>query len=170
MHSIELLLDDDTDAAIRRMWSDLGNTAVRPARGAPHITVTVARTISPEVDALLAPVAQRLPIRVAIGAPLLFGTGPFVLALLVVPSTELLSVHAQVHRVGLPYLTPGPEANAVPGAWTPHITLARGLTADNVAPVLRSLTAPPAADAQITGLRRWDGDQREEFVLSGRSC
>lgn len=169
-HSIELLLDDVTDAAIRRIWAELGTTSVRPARGSPHITLTVAETISPDVDLLLAPVSQRLPFRVTIGAPLLFGTGPFVLALLVVPNTELLSVHAQVNRVSGPYLQPGPFEHALPGQWTPHVTLARGLTADTVGPVLDVLSEVTALDAQVVGVRRWDGDAKVEYVLAGRAC
>lgn len=169
-HSIELLLDDGADAEIRRIWSELATTSVRPARGRPHITMTVAHRISGKVDPLLAPVSQRLPFRLVIGAPLLFGTGPFVLALLAVPNTELLSVHAQVNRVAAPHLQPAAADHTLPGRWTPHVTLARGVTSENIGSALAIVADLPALDAQVAGLRRWDGDQREEFVLAGRAC
>lgn len=172
VHSIELLLDDAADEAIRRSWAELGAIAsVRPARGRPHITVTVGERISHDVDALLGPVSQRLPFRALLGAPLLFGSGPFILARLVVPSSELLSVHAQVNRVSAAYVSASPFAHTEPGGWTPHVTLARGLTAENMGPVLDILSASQETiGAQVAALRRWDGDEKVEYHLAGRAC
>ena len=64
VHSIELLFDADTEATLRRIWDDL-SAADLPSRipaGRPHVTLAVAERIEPDVDALLRPVAQRLPL------------------------------------------------------------------------------------------------------------
>ncbi len=73
----------------------------------------------------MATLAARFPFACRIGAPLLFGRAKVVLARLVVPTAALLDVHAEVHRLCLPHLPPGPMANALPGQWTAHVTLAR---------------------------------------------
>ncbi|MDT5273103.1 MAG: hypothetical protein QOG95_35, partial [Mycobacterium sp.] len=57
VHSIELLFDDATEAAINRIWDDLA-TADLPGRvpaGRPHVTLAVAERIAPDVDELLWP-------------------------------------------------------------------------------------------------------------------
>ena len=91
VHSIELLFDADTEATLRRIWDDL-SAADLPSRipaGRPHVTLAVAERIEPDVDALLRPVAQRLPLGCTIGAPLLFGQSSAILARLIVPSADL---------------------------------------------------------------------------------
>ena len=79
VHSIELLLDPDSDAAIRRIWAKLADAEL-PSQAAnnspsnrPHISLVVAERIDADVDILLRPIAQWLPIRCVVGAPLLFG-------------------------------------------------------------------------------------------------
>ena len=127
VHSIELVFDPDTEAAIRRIWEDLAAAGIPSQAPAsrPHVTLAVAERIDPDVDELLSPVAQRLPLGCAIGAPVLFGRANVVFARLVVPTSELLALHAEVHRLCLPHLVPGPMANSLPGQWTAHVTLAR---------------------------------------------
>ncbi len=111
VHSIELLFDRDTEAALRRIWDDLA-TADIPSQapaGRPHVTLAVAERIAPEVDALLRPAAQRLPLGCTVGASLLFGRSNAVLARLIVPTAELLALHAEVHRICGPYLATRPR-------------------------------------------------------------
>ncbi|MDT5317508.1 MAG: hypothetical protein QOD88_30, partial [Mycobacterium sp.] len=64
VHSIELVFDDVTEAAIRRIWADLAAAGIPSQAPAsrPHLTLAVADRIAPDVDALLKPVAQRLPL------------------------------------------------------------------------------------------------------------
>jgi hypothetical protein len=172
-HSIELLLDPDTDAAIRRVWDGLAAAGLpgqaKAPTNRPHVTLAVADRIAAEVDALLAPVSQRLPFRCVVGAPLLFGRLTFTLGRLVVPSTELLSVHAQVHRVSLPHLAPGPAPHTTPGQWTPHITLCRRVDKAQLARAV-GVAGSRDIDGTFVGLRRWDGDNRVEHLLAGRTC
>lgn len=170
-HSVELLLDVDADRTVRDRWDALTDAGIRSQaahRGPsnrPHVTVAVAAAISDAVDAELATAAAAmLPLRCRIGAPVLFGHDPFVLARLVVASTELLELQARIHRICLPHMTSGPFPHTCPGSWTPHVTLARRLRA---AQLERALPlAGDDLDATFVRLRRWDGDTKTEYALS----
>ncbi|MBX9980152.1 2'-5' RNA ligase family protein [Mycobacterium gordonae] len=169
-HSIELLFDPDTEAVLRRMWDDLGalkkaGLPIRIPPGRPHVTVAVAQRIAPDVDELLLPVARELPLRCVIGAPVLFGRANVVLTRLIVPSRELLDLHAEVHRLCGPHLLPEPMPNSLPGHWTAHVTLARRMDAAHLNAALAIAGRPAQFEGQFTGLRRWDGDQRVEYQL-----
>ncbi|MGH3674383.1 MAG: 2'-5' RNA ligase family protein, partial [Mycobacterium sp.] len=101
-----------------------------------------------------------------IGAPLLFGRSKVVLSRLVVPTTELLDLHAEVHRLSLPHLQPGPTANALPGRWTGHITMARRVVPGQLGRALRIAGKPPEIAGRVIGLRRWDGSSKREYPIS----
>ena len=167
-HSIELLFDNETEAAIRRIWDDLAN-ADRPSKkpvGRPHVTLIAAQRINADVDDLLVPIARRLPLRCAVGAPVLFGRTDVVFARLVVPSSELLDLHAEVHRLCGPHLVPGLMPNSLPGQWTAHVTLARRVAGPHLGHAVRIAGQPGQLDGSFAGLRRWDGDQRVEHEIS----
>jgi 2'-5' RNA ligase len=169
-HSVELLLDPDTDQAVRRVWQDLAEAGLpsqaahRAPSNRPHVTMTVAAAIDGAVDAELSDVAAALPVPCRLGAPLVFGRGPFILTRLVVPSAGLLDLHAQVHRICLLHMPSGPFAHAAPGSWTPHVTVARRLDGAALERAV-ALAGGPTLDGAFVGLRRWDGDARTEFAL-----
>lgn len=100
VHSIELVFDSDTEAAIRRIWAGLAAAGIPSQAPAsrPHVSLAVAERIAPEVDEPLGAVARRLPLDCVIGAPVLFGRANVVFTRLVVPTSELLALHAEVHR------------------------------------------------------------------------
>src|SRR6202021_3773638 len=106
------------------------------------------------------PVAQRLPLGCAVGASLLFGRSNAVLARLIVPTTELLELHAEVHRISGPHLLPGPMPNSLPGQWTAHVTLARRVGGAQLGRALRIAARPSEIHGTPAGLRRWDGRER----------
>ena len=166
-HSVELLFDPETEVTLRRIWDDLA-AAELPSRvpaGRPHVTMAVAERIAPDVDALLRPIAQQLPLDCDVGAPLLFGQANAVLARLIVPTAELLALHAAVHRICGPYLLPGPLPHSVPGQWTAHVTLARRIEGAQLGPVLRIAGQPAEIRGRLAGLRRWDGTERVEYPI-----
>jgi 2'-5' RNA ligase len=169
VHSIELVFDPDTEAAIRRIWEGLASAGIPSQAPAsrPHVTLAVAERIDPEVDELLNPIAQRLPLGSAIGAPVLFGRANVVCARLVVPTSELLALHAEVHRVCLPHLAPGPMASSVPGQCTGHVTLARRVGGHQLGRALRIAGRPSQIDGRFAGLRRWDGHKKVEHLIGG---
>jgi 2'-5' RNA ligase len=169
VHSIELIFDPDTEAAVRRVWADLASAGIPSQAPAsrPHVTLAVAERIDPEVDELLNPIAQRLPLGCAIGAPVLFGRANVVFARVVVPTSELLALHAEVHRVCLPHLAPAPMSNSLPGQWTGHVTLARRVGGHQLGRALRIAGRPSQIDGRFAGLRRWDGHKKVEHLIGG---
>jgi 2'-5' RNA ligase len=168
VHSVELVFDPDTESAVRRIWDGLREAGIPSQAPAsrPHVTLTVAERIDPEVDELLRTLGARFPFPCRIGAPVLFGRAKVVLARLVVPTTELLDVHAEVHRLCLPHLSPGPMANALPGQWTAHVTLARRVVPGQMGRAVRIAGKPPELVGRVIGLRRWDGNAKREYPLS----
>ncbi|MBB2990565.1 2'-5' RNA ligase [Mycolicibacterium iranicum] len=167
VHSVELLFDAETDAAVRRLWDDLSDNGIRSLAGhrsesnMPHVTVTVAEDMDDAVDEALRPVVKGLPLGCVLGAPMLFGRGRAVtLVRLVVPSAKLLELHAAVHRICLPHMAGGVLPHAEPRQWTPHVTLARRVPLELV-PV--ALAVPGVTDdiaASATALRHWDGNAK----------
>jgi 2'-5' RNA ligase len=168
VHSIELLFDRDTEAAIRRIWQDLAAADIPSQAPAsrPHVTLTVAERIVPAVDELLRPVAQRLPLGCTVGGSLLFGRFNAVLTRLIVPTAELLALQAEVHRICGPYLAPGPMSNSLPGQWTAHVTLARRVGGAKLGRALRIAGRPSELHGTLAGLRRWDGSKRVDHLIS----
>jgi hypothetical protein len=168
VHSVELVFDPDTEAAVRHIWDGLREAGVPSQAPAsrPHVTLTVAERIDPGVDSLLAELTARFPLRCRVGAPLLFGRSKMVLARLVVSTTELLEVHAEVHRLSLPHLQPGPMPNALPGQWTGHVTMARRVVPAHLGRALRIAGRPPEIEGSFIGLRRWDGNSKREYPIN----
>ena len=168
VHSVELVFDPDTEAAIRHIWDELRDAGIPSQAPAsrPHATLTVAERIDPEVEPLLRPLVARFPFPCRIGAPLVFGRTKAVLSRLVVPTTELLDVHSEVHRLCLPHLQPGPMANALPGQWTAHVTVARRVMPNQLGRAVRIAGKPPEIKGSVVGLRRWDGNSKREYPIS----
>jgi 2'-5' RNA ligase len=167
VHSIELVFDRDTEAAVRRLWDDLAGVGIpsQAPAGRPHVTLAVAESIATDVDELLRPVSARLPLSALIGAPVLFGRTSAVFARLLVPSRELLALHAEVHQLCRPHLLPAPMPNSLPGQWTAHVTLARRVGGEQLGRALRIAGRPSQLEGSFAGLRRWDGNKRVEHLL-----
>jgi hypothetical protein len=168
VHSVELVFDPDTETALRQIWDELREAGIPSQAPAarPHTTLTVAERIDPGVDAVLASLADRFPLPCQIGAPLFFGRAKAVLARLVVPTVALLDVHEQVHRLCVTYMHPGPMANAQPGAWTPHVTMARRVVPAQLGRAVRIAGKPSQIGGSVMGLRRWDGNTKTEYQIS----
>ena len=167
VHSIELVFDPDTELAIRHIWEGLAAAGIPSQAPAsrPHVTLAVADGISAQVDELLRPVSERLPLACSVGAPVLFGRANVVFARLVVPTGELLALHAEVHRLCLPHMEPKPMANSLPGQWTAHVTMARRVGGAQLGRALRIAGRPSQIDGRFAAVRRWDGNKRTEYLL-----
>jgi hypothetical protein len=168
VHSVEVVFDPDTEAAVRHIWDGLREAGIPSQAPAsrPHATLTVAERIDAEVDSLLASLLPRFPFACRIGAPLFFGRAKAVLARLIVPTAELLEVHAEVHRLCSPHLSPRPMPNALPGQWTGHITLARRVVPGQMGRAIRIAGKPSEIAGSVVGLRRWDGNAKREYLIS----
>jgi hypothetical protein len=167
VHSVELVFDPDTEGAIRHIWDGLREAGIpsQAPAGRPHVTLTVAERVEPDVDVLLASLNDRFPLPCVIGAPLLFGRSQLILTRLIVPTADLLAVHAAVYRLSLPHAQPGPMANSLPGRWTGHTTLARRVGGHQLGRALRVAGRPSEINGNFTGLRRWDGNTKREYPI-----
>jgi 2'-5' RNA ligase len=171
--SVELLLDDELDAAVRAQWATLAAAGL-PSQAQhtgetnrPHITLTVAGAVPPYVEiALKSALTGRLPLAVRLGGVLCFAgrDGRQVLARTVVPTAELLELQAICAELfdGLP----GSDRHLQPGAWSPHVTLARRLTPDQVGSALAVLGADPDPAGHAVAVRRWDSDARTAWQIA----
>jgi 2'-5' RNA ligase len=170
---VELLLDDAGDREIRAQWDGLGNAGLPTARRstpspshAPHITLWAGDLVDPVDDHALPELFTGLDLELVIGGVLLFGPrrGGYVLVRQVVASAALLDLQQRVVRTCRTRAYAGFED----GRWTPHVTLARRVAADQVGPSLAALAgSPPELLARVRRARRWDSDRKQAWLLTG---
>ncbi|MEO7754550.1 MAG: 2'-5' RNA ligase family protein [Terracoccus sp.] len=177
-HSIEAMFDPATDAAVREEWRALLDAGLRSqaahpgATNAPHLTLSVARSIPESLDAVIErdlAADDLLPLEIGLGPVVVLGERRPVLARLVVPTTGLLRLHAVVAAAtrGLDDV----PATAAVGSWVPHVTLARLAHPEELGRafgVLHELT--PGAGirvGRIESVRRWDPDERQVTAVAG---
>jgi 2'-5' RNA ligase len=171
--SVELLLDDATDAELRRQWDRLGDAGLPTARRikpspshAPHLTLWAGDVVDAADDRVLPELFADLDLELMIGSLMLFGPrrGCYVLVRQVVASKPLLDLQQQVVRTCGTRAYPGFQS----GRWSPHITLARRVRVDQVSPSLAALGgAPPELVTRIRHARRWDSDRKLAWLLTG---
>jgi 2'-5' RNA ligase len=173
MHSVELVLDDETDARIRDYWVALAEAGL-PSRAGhtgasnrPHVTLALTQTIDDDVLIRLDAAVAALPLTVTVGGLLLFGTRRLVLSRLVISTQELLELQLRV-RAAIDD-EQDPHRTFDVGRWTPHITLARRLTADQLAPALQALGEQPMITGEVVRARRWDMVAKQERWLNAGS-
>ncbi|WP_423919003.1 2'-5' RNA ligase family protein [Frigoribacterium sp. 2-23] len=187
MHSIELLLDDATDAAIRAEWAALAAAGLPSQQNhagesnAPHVTLLARPLIEPVHDEALRELfaSPALPLAIELGSLLVFGAPPRGLVLVrpVVVSAALLELHRAAHRAA-PVAATAPDArHTTPDHWTPHVTLAHRLTPEQLAAAIETLDAvepiaPPtdggdarSPRASAVQARRWDSTERTITTL-----
>lgn len=177
LHSVEALVDAATDAAVRAEWralldAGLPSQARHPgATNAPHVTLSGASVVPPEVEARLAGAIAAseaaLPLGVRLGPLLLLGSRRPVLARLVISTSSLLRLQADV--AGVMAACDEVPATLLPGRWTPHVTLARGLRAEEVGRALAVLEAaghPADREAELVAVRRWDPDAKRAWEVA----
>lgn len=175
MHSLELLLGDGAEAAVRADWERLAEAGL-PSSGRhgsesnrPHITLLAAPSLAPEVvpdiDARVAAAAGFVDLPVVSAGLLLFGPGRggYVVVRQVVTTPELLELHRRVCAAVGP--VPGQSRTSIPGAWTPHVTLARRMRPEQL-PAALEVLEPHPGPLRAVALRRWDADARTVVRLA----
>jgi 2'-5' RNA ligase len=133
MRTVELLVDDGLDRAVRAAWRRLDQTGFpslarhRHPANRPHLTLASAEQLPPGAAEALAGVLRMLPIPVRLDGLHFFGGRAGVLAWAVDGGGALRDLQAQVWSA----LDGGDRhPQHEPGAWTPHISLARRLRPD----------------------------------------
>jgi 2'-5' RNA ligase len=170
VHHVDLVLDPAADAAVRAVWAALDEAGLpslahhRSPSNRPHTTLALSRSWpGAEGREVVVRALGALPMTVRLGAPLVFGHGPFVLALGVVPTQGLITLHRSLAGV----LSPARE-HLRPGVWTPHVTLAHRLEATQVGEVLSVVVAAGLPEAvTFDGARHWDAVGRLDEPLTG---
>lgn len=165
--SVELLLDEASDASLREQWDALAAAGLpsqarhRGASNRPHVTLAARDHIDPDVEPALRAVVRALPIRLQLGALTCLGRNPFVLVRLVVADRALLELQSAVTTV----LGDEPGRFFGPGRWTAHVTLAHRMRPDQVAAALGVLGGVCETTASAVQCRRWDSDARAVWDL-----
>ncbi|MBT0767607.1 2'-5' RNA ligase family protein [Kineosporia sp. J2-2] len=169
--SLELLLDDPLDAAVRAQWAAL-SAAGLPSQdrhqgetNAPHVTLAVAGAVPEATETALHALAGRLPVAIGLGGLLCFGRrdGRQILVRSVVVNAALLEIQAEAARLyaGLP----GTDERLAPGRWSPHVTLGHGFRPDQVAAAIEALGPVAEPHGQAVSVRRWDSVARHAWLL-----
>ncbi|WP_130178325.1 2'-5' RNA ligase family protein [Cryobacterium sp. SO1] len=171
MRSIELNFDLPTEATFRAEWTALEEAGLpnlgrhQGASNRPHLTLAAgpALQLTDSVRAAFDRAAAVLPVELRVSGLVLFRAGPgrFVLARPVVMTRALLELHRTVLGV-----SPGAVELTQPDRWTPHVTLARRLGADQVGQALAVLGEPPPAGSCVAA-RFWNGETKTLTALAG---
>ncbi|EAP98143.1 hypothetical protein JNB_14303 [Janibacter sp. HTCC2649] len=168
MEALELLLDNGMSQAVRLEWEALRAAGLpsqanhRGETNAPHITLLATDVLQATDGELTSGLSGLLPVGIRLGPVVTFPGRRLVLARLVVVSADLLAFHAVAVRASDAEPTPFTR----PGAWTPHVTLARGLSAEEAGRAL-SLFGPEAVDGSAVILRRWNSVTRQVSHVVG---
>ena len=167
--SVELLLDPETEALVQRQWLALHEAGLpsehRPQRAGshrPHVTLFAGSSVPEPESELAALVADAPGLPVVLGSVLLFGPrrGHYVVVRQLVPTVALLELQEAV--AGWCGALGGGQFG--PGRWAAHLTLARRARAEDLPAVLALLPGEPHA-ATVTGVRRWDGTAKRDWLL-----
>lgn len=178
--SVELLLDAAAEQVILAEWDRLAEAGLpserrkTPSRShRPHITLFAANALPQGADQVLPSAVAGLDLPLVIGSPMVFGprrrsrsAGPadYVLVRQVVPSLELLELQRRIALM-CEAAEDGPFG---PGRWSPHLTLARRASAEQISRALTVLGVEESADrtVRVTKCRRWDSDARQDWLLT----
>ncbi len=157
MHALELLPDAAGLAWVRQDWVALHRAGLSSQAdhagptNSPHLTLVSAPALSERVERVAAEAfGPLLPVRALVGGVLLLGGLRFVLARHVEVEDVVLAACLRVRAAV------GPPASQRRIGWTPHITLARRMPAEQVGRALEVLQPGGEQETTLELLRRWD--------------
>ncbi|MGW2459417.1 2'-5' RNA ligase family protein [Streptomyces sp. NPDC001761] len=177
MRTVELLLDEAADEAVRQAWRRLAEAGLpsqarhRSPTNSPHLTLATCPELTPAIRWELAEAAATLPLPVRCTGVVRFERPTSVLAWALDLDCALAGLHRRVWDA-VASDSPPETLNPLhaPGRWSPHITLGRtrraGAFADRRVPEL--LPAPPLS-LRLTTLRSYDTRTGALEVLVPRS-
>ncbi|MFJ4244785.1 2'-5' RNA ligase family protein [Streptomyces iakyrus] len=173
MRTVELLLDEAAEQAVREAWRRLADAGLpsqarhRSPTNSPHVTLAACPELTAPIRWELAQVTTTLPLPVRCTGVVRFERPTSVLAWALELDSALAGLHRRVWEAvasDSPPRTLNPFHE--PGHWAPHITLGRtrrtGAFADRRVPEL--LPAPPLS-VRLTTLRSYDTETGALEVL-----
>ncbi|WP_435610476.1 2'-5' RNA ligase family protein [Streptomyces sp. C10-9-1] len=177
MRTVELLLDEEAELAVREAWRRLADAGLpsqarhRSPTNSPHLTLASCPELTAPIRWGLAEVVAALPLPVHLTGLVRFERPTSVLAWGLDREPALTGLHRRVWEAVASDSRPETlNPLHAPGRWSPHITLGRsqrpGAFADRRVPEL--LPAPPLS-ARLTTLRSYDTDTGDLEVLEPRT-
>jgi 2'-5' RNA ligase len=176
VRTVELLLDEAADLAVREAWRRLADAGLpsqarhRSPTNSPHLTLATCPELTAPIRWDLAEVAAELPQPVHFTGVVRFERPTSVLAWALDCAPALEALHRRVWEA-VASDSPPETLNPfhAPGHWSPHVTLGRtrraGAFAGRRVPEL--LPTPPLS-AQLTTLRSYDTETGVVEVLEPR--
>jgi len=167
MRTVELLPDDSLDRAVRMAWRRLDQAGFsslarhRHPTNRPHVTLASAEHFPPAAAAAIGAALLLLPVRVRLDRLHFFGGRPGVLAWAVDSDGALQALQAQVWSA---LYGAGRNPLDEPGAWAPHISLARRLRPGQEA-LAASAVGHAVASGALSGARSYDSVTRTVIPL-----
>jgi 2'-5' RNA ligase len=158
MRTVELLGDDGLDRAVRSAWRRLDQAGFsslarhRHPTNRPHVTLASAEQFPPGVVAVMAGALRVLPIGVQLDGLRFFGGPAGMLAWAVDGGAVLRDLQAQVWAA---LDGAGRNPQHEPGAWTPHISLARRLPPGQTALAAQAV-GETGVGGTLSGARSYD--------------
>jgi 2'-5' RNA ligase len=164
---VELLGDAGLDQAVRQAWRRLEQAGLaslarhRHPTNRPHLTLASAEQLPSAAAAAITDALGVLPVAVRLDGLHYLGGRTGVLAWAVDGGGALRELQA---RVWLALDGAGRHPQHEPGAWTPHISLARRLPPDQAALAAR-VVGDAAAAGTLSGARSYDSVTRTAIPL-----
>ncbi|MER5596451.1 2'-5' RNA ligase family protein [Streptomyces sp. NPDC002265] len=176
MRTVEVLLDESADFAVREAWRRLADAGLpsqarlRSPTNSPHLTLAGCPELTAPIRWELAEVAAALPLPVRFTGLVRFERPTSVLAWALQPDSALVDLQRRAWDA-VSSDSPPETLNPLhdPARWSPHVTLGRsrraGAFADRRIPEL--LPMPPLS-VRLTTLRSYDTETGALEVLAPR--
>ncbi|WP_437022480.1 2'-5' RNA ligase family protein [Streptomyces sp. enrichment culture] len=177
MRTVELLLDEEADLAVREAWRRLADAGLpsqarhRSPTNSPHLTLAACPELTTPIRWELAEVAAALPLPARFTGVVRFERPVSVLAWALDLDRALAGLHRRVWEAVVSDSAPETlNPFHEPGRWSPHITLGRtrraGAFPDRR---IRELLPAPPPSVRLTTLRSYDTETGTLEVLGPRS-
>lgn len=176
MRTVELLLDEAADLAVREAWRRLADAGLpsqarhRSPTNSPHVTLAACPELTAPIRWELAEVAAALPLPVRFTGVVRFERPTSVLAWALDRDAALAGLHRRAWEA-VTADSPHQSLNPLhePGRWSPHVTLGRsrrpGAFADRR---VQELLPVPPLSARLTTLRSYDTETGALEMLQSR--
>lgn len=153
LQSLDLTLDSDGDVAVRAGWWAFDEIGIRSesqrtsASHRPHVTaLAVPEMTSNLLEHASHEVGRLLPLHLPVGATVVFGCGPYVVAHLVIAPPSLSQAVAGLRAMSG---TTGPP-------WIPHLTVARKVPATQLEGAIAAAADIRPSFVVADHLRHWN--------------